>query len=164
MTFALAAFADEWVMRSDWEGRGQWPLLEYAAFGTHYAGEQFFRVLGQGQDTSNGHHPLAWEGTWQGPGGAAVLEVYALCLLFGFRGRHYRHGAGRLPARAGPRAGVHPRPAGLPLSPRPLSRPFGGSAEGPDLSPLTRQWALAGTCLLLVWLVVIVLVARVAGA
>ena len=88
VTFALAAFADEMVMRSDWEGRGQWPLLEYAAFGTHYAGEQFFRVLGQGQDTSNGHHPLAWEGTWQGPGGAAVLEVYALCLLFGFRGRH----------------------------------------------------------------------------
>ena len=88
VTFALAAFADEMVMRSDWEGRGQWPLLEYAAFGTHNAGEQFFRVLGQGQDTSNGHHPLAWEGTWRGPGGAAVLEVYALCLLFGFRGRH----------------------------------------------------------------------------
>jgi len=164
VTFALAAFADEMVMRSDWEGRGQWPLLEYAAFGTHYAGEQFFRVLGQGQDTSNGHHPLAWEGTWQGPGGAAVLEVYALCLLFGFRGRHsvtapdaYQRELARVLAY------IRARPA-PPLSPRPLSRPFGGSAEGPDLSPLTRQWALAGTVLLLVWLAVIVLVARVAGA
>ena len=93
-----------------------------------------------------------------------MLEVYALCLLFGFRGRHtvtapdaYQRELARVLAY------IRARPA-PPLSPRPLSRPFGGSAEGPDLSPLTRQWALAGTCLLLVWLAVIVLVARVAGA
>jgi type VI protein secretion system component VasF len=95
-----------------------------------------------------------------------VLEVYALCLLFGFRGRHAVTAPDEYQRElASVLAYIRARPA-PPLSPRPLSRPFGGGrgADGPGLSRLTRQWALAGTFLLLVWLAVIVLVARVAGA
>jgi type VI protein secretion system component VasF len=160
VTFALAAFADEMVMRSEWAGRDRWPLLEYATFGTHHAGEEFFRILGQGRGTINGREPLAGNGTWSGAGGAAVLEVYALCLLFGFRGRHavtapdeYQRELARVLAY------VRSRPA-PPLSPRPLSRPFGGAAGG---AGQTRQWALVGTLVLLGVLVIVVVVATVAG-
>lgn len=164
VTFALAAFADEMVMRSDWAGRGQWPLLEYATFGTHHAGEEFFHVLeagqGAGAGSTNGHDHGSLAGTWSGPGGAAVLEVYALCLLFGFRGRHavsapdeYQRELARVLAY------IHSRPV-EPLSPRPLSRPFGGGAGAPGEG---RRWALAGALLLLAALAVVVVVARVAG-
>ena len=89
-----------------------------------------------------------------------MLEVYALCLLFGFRGRHavtapdeYQRELARVLAY------VRSRPA-PPLSPRPLSRPFGGAAGG---AGQTRQWALVGTLVLLGVLVIVVVVATVAG-
>jgi type VI protein secretion system component VasF len=160
VTFALAAFADETVMRSDWGGRGQWPLLEYATFGTHHAGEEFYRILAPGGASPNGHDPAAWAAAWPGAGGAAVVEVYACCLLFGFRGRHavsapdeYQRELARVLAR------VRSRPA-PPLSPRPLSRPFGAVAGATGDG---RPWALAGTLLLLCFLAVVVVVATVAG-
>jgi type VI protein secretion system component VasF len=160
VAFAMAAFADEMVMRSDWPGRDRWPLLEYATFGTHHAGEEFFRILGQGRGSTNGHEPGAWHEVWAGAGGTAVLEVCALCLLFGFRGRHsvtapdeYQRELARVLAF------VRSRPA-PPLSPRPLSRPFGGGGDGAGQS---RQWALVGALVLLGALIVVVVVATVAG-
>lgn len=75
--YAIIAFLDESVLNSkdpafaDWARR---PLQE-EMFGGHFAGEYFFRNV---TDLLNGHESSEV---------ADVLELHALCLLLGYRGR-----------------------------------------------------------------------------
>jgi type VI secretion system protein ImpK len=73
--YALVAFIDEQVLKSNWPGRTEWmgQPLQLQLYGEYTAGENFFsrmRVLLQQGGTS------------------PALEVYYLCLLLGFRGAH----------------------------------------------------------------------------
>ena len=76
--FAVVAFLDESVLNSGQAMFADWPRrpLQEELFGGHMAGELFFQYLDQllrrpdGDDTAD------------------VLEVYAQCLLLGFRGRY----------------------------------------------------------------------------
>lgn len=73
--YALAAFIDEQVLRSPWQGRQQWMArpLQLIYFGEATAGEGFFQRMQALQvDTSRGH----------------VLEIYYLCLALGFQGQY----------------------------------------------------------------------------
>jgi len=74
--FALTAFIDEAIARSDWFGKRDWaqrPLaLEY--FSTNNAGDEFFSRLDELR-----LRPEARVG---------VLEVYYTCLALGFEGRY----------------------------------------------------------------------------
>jgi type VI secretion system protein ImpK len=73
--YALAAFIDEQVLRSPWQGRQQWMArpLQLIYFGESTAGEGFFqRMQALQADTSRSH----------------VLEIYYLCLALGFQGQY----------------------------------------------------------------------------
>lgn len=73
--YALAAFIDEQVLRSPWQGRQQWMArpLQLIYFGESTAGEGFFqRMQALQSDPSRSH----------------VLEVYYLCLALGFQGQY----------------------------------------------------------------------------
>src|SRR5215831_8939952 len=85
-TFAAVAFLDESVLNSQNPIFADWlrkPLQE-ELFGTHIAGELFYRYLQQilGRNDS--------------PDVADLLEVYYLCLLLGFGGRYSGGGRGEL--------------------------------------------------------------------
>lgn len=76
--YALVAFIDEQVMRSDWAGRAEWMArpLQLELYRENTAGENFFvrlRAL-----LRAGDRPLA-------------VEIYYLCLVLGFQGA-YRDG------------------------------------------------------------------------
>jgi len=77
-TFAVVAFLDESILNSNNPVFADWPRmpLQEELFGGHTAGEIFFqcidRLLARGD----------------APQLADVLEVYALCLLLGYRGRY----------------------------------------------------------------------------
>ena len=82
--YAIVAFLDESVLNSqepafqDWSRR---PLQE-EMFGNHFAGEYFFRHVGEllnAQDTQEG---------------ADALELHALCLQLGYRGKYAMGGSG----------------------------------------------------------------------
>jgi len=73
--YALVAFIDEQILKSNWPGRAEWmgQPLQLTLYGEYTAGENFFnrmRVLMQ-----------------QG-GASLALEIYYLCLSLGFRGAH----------------------------------------------------------------------------
>lgn len=73
--YALAAFIDEQVLRSPWQGRQQWMArpLQLIYFGESTAGEGFFqRMQALQADPSRSH----------------VLEIYYLCLALGFQGQY----------------------------------------------------------------------------
>lgn len=73
--YALAAFIDEQVLRSPWQGRQQWMArpLQLIYFGEATAGEGFFtRMQALQADVSRSH----------------VLEIYYLCLALGFQGQY----------------------------------------------------------------------------
>ena len=74
--FALTAFIDEVINRSDWSGRSAWsnrPLsLEY--FNTNRAGEEFFDRLDAIRKRPDAHVDL--------------LEIYLTCLTLGFEGKY----------------------------------------------------------------------------
>ncbi|HUU46318.1 MAG TPA: type IVB secretion system protein IcmH/DotU [Acidobacteriota bacterium] len=74
--FALTAFIDEAINRSDWPGRAAWsnrPLsLEY--FNTNRAGDEFFDRLEALRARPEAHGDL--------------LEVYHTCLALGFEGKY----------------------------------------------------------------------------
>jgi type VI secretion system protein ImpK len=77
-TFAVVAFLDESILNSnnplfaDWQ---RMPLQE-ELFGVHTAGEMFFHCIDRLMAKNE-------------PGQSAdLLEIYALCLLLGFRGRY----------------------------------------------------------------------------
>jgi len=71
--FALVVFADEMVLRSDWEGRGEWLAepLQLQLFRTNRGGDEFFERLAR----------LRAEHT-------DAREVFFLCLAFGFEGQY----------------------------------------------------------------------------
>lgn len=76
--YALVAFIDEQVMRSDWAGRAEWMArpLQLELYRENTAGENFFvrlRAL-----LRAGDRPIA-------------VEIYYLCLVLGFQGA-YRDG------------------------------------------------------------------------
>ncbi|HEX9749791.1 MAG TPA: type IVB secretion system protein IcmH/DotU [candidate division Zixibacteria bacterium] len=74
--FALTAFIDETINRSDWPGKSTWanrPLsLEH--FNTNRAGEEFFERLAAIRQRPEAQTDL--------------LEVYHCCLALGFEGRY----------------------------------------------------------------------------
>ncbi len=86
--FAVVAFLDESILNLQQPVFAQWPRkpLQEELFGVHVAGEIFFnnvqRLLGQPDS-----HDLA-----------DVLEIYALCILLGFRGRYGMAGQAELRA------------------------------------------------------------------
>ncbi|MDH4079511.1 MAG: type IVB secretion system protein IcmH/DotU [Nitrospira sp.] len=82
--YAVAAYLDEMIINSQWTYREQWASrpLQYDFFGEFVAGEGFFRRL----DTIRRGSPLD----------ANLLEVYGLCLIFGFEGQYRLHERERL--------------------------------------------------------------------
>ena len=86
--YAYVAFLDESVLGSGEPGLASWPRqsLQEEVFGDHMAGETFFAHLDEllaRQDSDEA---------------ADVLEVFLLCLLLGFRGRHAAGDRGALDA------------------------------------------------------------------
>jgi type VI secretion system protein ImpK len=74
--YALAAFVDEAILRSQWAGKEPWAdnPLQLQLFETYLAGEGFFEKL-EALRT-------------RGESAAEVLEVYYLCLALGFEGKY----------------------------------------------------------------------------
>ena len=71
--YAIVAFMDEQILRSQWSGRQQWMSqpLQLTYFNENTAGEGFFTRM---------------QALEQRPNQAHVLEIYYLCLALGFRG------------------------------------------------------------------------------
>ncbi len=84
--FAVVAFLDESVLGSKNPIFADWPRLPLQSelFGRQIAGEVVFQELQKSLGRSDS------------PEVCDVLEVYALCLLLGFRGRYAAGGAGDL--------------------------------------------------------------------
>ena len=79
--YAIVAFMDEQILRSQWPGRQQWMSqpLQLTYFNENTAGEGFF---------------LRMQAIEQRPEQAHILEIYYLCLALGFRGKYAVHAAG----------------------------------------------------------------------
>ncbi len=77
-TFAVVAFLDESILNSNNPIFTDWPRmpLQEELFGVHTAGEMFFHCIDRLMAKSDS------------PQTADVLEIYALCLLLGYRGRY----------------------------------------------------------------------------
>jgi type VI secretion system protein ImpK len=77
-TFAVVAFLDESILNSNNPLFADWPRmpLQEELFGGHTAGEIFFQCIDRLLPRSDS------------PQLADVLEVFALCLLLGYRGRY----------------------------------------------------------------------------
>ena len=73
--YALVAFIDEQILKSNWPGRAEWmgQPLQLQLYGEYTAGENFFNRL----------RALLQQG-----GTALALEIYYLCLALGFRGSY----------------------------------------------------------------------------
>ncbi len=73
--YAIAAFADEQILRSPWPGRNQWmgQPLQLVYFNENTAGEGFFSRMAAIQNQPQRSH---------------VLEIYYLCLCLGFQGQY----------------------------------------------------------------------------
>lgn len=82
--YAVAAYLDEMIINSRWTHREQWASrpLQYDFFGEYVAGEGFFKRL----DSIRRAFPLD----------ANLLEVYVLCMIFGFEGQYRVHERERL--------------------------------------------------------------------
>jgi len=85
VVYALAAFIDEQILRSQWSGRQQWMAqpLQLLFFNENTAGEGFFDRLNILQ---------------QVPGKEHIVQIYYLCLALGFQGKFGIHGANELGA------------------------------------------------------------------
>jgi type VI secretion system protein ImpK len=104
--YAIAAFADEQIFRSQWPGRNQWmgQPLQLLYFNENTAGEGFFQRMAALQNQ---------------PQRAHVLEIFYLCLCLGFQGQYAVRGgegigfivdqvASRLNASAGSGEAISP--------------------------------------------------------
>ena len=117
--YALVAFIDEQILKSNWSGRAEWmgQPLQLVLYGEYTAGENFFHRL----------RILLQQG-----GSSPALEVYYLCLVLGFRGAHGvsadHRALGGFHEAARQRV-VQAWPAGAKLGPR---------AEPPDRLPARR--------------------------
>lgn len=82
--YAVAAYIDEMIINSRWVHREQWASrpLQYDFFGEYVAGEGFFKRL----ETIRRAFPLDTN----------LVEVYGLCLIFGFEGQYRLHERERL--------------------------------------------------------------------
>ena len=82
--FAFCALLDEIVLRSKFSIRDSWERkpLQLELFGEHMAGERFFEYLEE----------LRLDGAKH----IQALEVYHMCLLLGFEGRHALDGSEKL--------------------------------------------------------------------
>jgi type VI secretion system protein ImpK len=143
--FAVVAFLDESILNlknpvfAGWPGR---PLQD-ELFGGHVAGETFFenlsRLLAQ-QDS---------------PELADVLEVYQLCILLGYRGRHAMGTQGELSALVNAAREKIRRIRGTPASLAPQWAPPSNESAPADRDPWIRPLAL--TCVAGLLLVVVLL-------
>ena len=79
--FALVAWADETILRSDWSGRDDWlqDLLQLQLFRTNRAGDEFYDHLARLRADQH-----------------QAREVYFLCLALGFEGRYAGRDAERV--------------------------------------------------------------------
>ena len=89
--FAVVALLDESVLNTQDPVFAQWARrsLQEELFGGHLAGETFFRNLRDYLQQPDS------------PQLADILELYCLCLLLGYRGRHALGGSGALYAQLG---------------------------------------------------------------
>jgi type VI secretion system protein ImpK len=87
-TFAVVAFLDESILNLQQPVFAHWPRkpMQEELFGVDIAGEIFFRNLERLLGMQDSHEL------------ADVLEIYALCLLLGFRGRYGLGGQAELKA------------------------------------------------------------------
>jgi type VI secretion system protein ImpK len=78
--FALVAWADEIILKSNWSGREDWQRepLQLQLFQTNRAGNEFYDHLARLR-----------------PDQVSAREVYFLCLLLGFEGQYMGHEADR---------------------------------------------------------------------
>lgn len=74
--YALAALIDELVLSAKWEYKNVWMAIPLQAvfFGEHLAGEGFFKKLEALRQNPIKHRE--------------VIEIYLLCLIFGFEGKY----------------------------------------------------------------------------
>jgi len=86
--YALVAFVDEAVLRSQWAGKEQWAdnPLQLQLFETYLAGEGFFENLEKLRA--------------RGEPAKEIIEIYYLCLILGFEGKYGIEGSERLEALA----------------------------------------------------------------
>lgn len=79
--YIMAALADEFFITLDWDGRHEWSdyLLESYLFGTHDAGDLFFRNL---EDFLRKRDPLRID----------LAEIYLMALGLGFQGKYRNAG------------------------------------------------------------------------
>jgi type VI secretion system protein ImpK len=107
-TFAVVAFLDESILNSNNPLFADWPRmpLQEELFGVHTAGEMFFHCIDRLMAKSDS------------PQTADVLEIYALCLLLGYRGRYSLSGQEAIRAVA---ASVAEKLQHLRGGPRPLA-------------------------------------------
>jgi type VI secretion system protein ImpK len=152
--YAFVAFLDESVLNSPLPAFAEWsrqPLQE-ELFGDHIAGENFFRHLQQLLTQPDS------------PDLADLLEVYQLCLLLGFKGRHAMGDRGELAQLArqtgeriarirGPEGGMTPWAALPPGEEAPRVR-----------DPWVRRLILTGGGLLVVVIVLLPLFRFLLGA
>ena len=84
--YALVAFIDEVALSVPWSGRDTWRSepLQMKFFGDHIAGENFFKKLFELRQSGKLH--------------ADVLELYYVCLQFGFEGAYKMKGLEQLMA------------------------------------------------------------------
>ncbi|MGM9485707.1 type IVB secretion system protein IcmH/DotU [Ideonella sp. YS5] len=82
--FAFCALLDEVVLRSKFSIRESWERkpLQLELFGEHMAGERFFEYLEELRSEGAKH--------------IQALEVFHMCLLLGFQGRHALDGSEKL--------------------------------------------------------------------
>jgi type VI secretion system protein ImpK len=73
--YALVAFVDEQILKSNWPGRAEWMSqpLQMQLYREYRAGENFF---------------VRMRALLQRGGASMALEVYYLCLVLGFRGAY----------------------------------------------------------------------------
>lgn len=90
-TFAVVAFMDESILNSNNPMFSDWPRmpLQEELFGVHQAGEMFFQCIDRLM--AKGDSPQA----------ADVLEIFALCLWLGYRGRYSMGGPEAVRSLAG---------------------------------------------------------------
>jgi type VI secretion system protein ImpK len=86
--YALVAFVDEAILRSQWAAKEQWAdnPLQLQLFETYLAGEGFFENL----EKLRARREAAQE----------VIEIYYICLILGFEGKYGIEGPERLEALA----------------------------------------------------------------
>jgi type VI secretion system protein ImpK len=73
--YALTAFIDEQILKSNWPGRGEWmnQPLQLVLYREYTAGENFFARM---------------RALLQSGSASAALQIYYLCLALGFRGQY----------------------------------------------------------------------------